>query len=123
MKLNDLYTVENHEDGAELQIKDENGKKTPLWLTVKGTDSLTYRNELKKQKTAYVEASRNDKTLDTDNFVIDTLVASTSGWRGTDEEFSKELCRELYENAPFVKEQVDDFMTERKNFTKAKPKK
>ena len=123
MKLNDLYTVENHEDGAELQIKDENGKKTPLWLTVKGTDSLTYRNELKKQKTAYVEASRNDKTLDTDNFVIDTLVASTSGWRGTDEELSKELCRELYENAPFVKEQVDDFMTERKNFTKAKPKK
>lgn len=123
MKLNDLYTVENHEDGAELQIKDENGKKTPLWLTVKGTDSLTYRNELKKQKSAYVEASRNDKTLDTDNFVIDTLVASTSGWRGTDEEFTKELCRELYENAPFVKEQVDDFMTERKNFTKAKPKK
>lgn len=123
MKLNDLYTVENHEDGAELQIKDENGKKTPLWLTVKGTDSLTYRNELKKQKNAYVEASRNDKTLDTDNFVIDTLVASTSGWRGTDEEFTKELCRELYENAPFVKEQVDDFMTERKNFTKAKPKK
>lgn len=123
MKLKSLYTVENHEDGAELQVKDENGKKTPLWLTVKGTDSLTYRNELKKQKNAYVEASRNDKTLDTDDFVIDTLVASTSGWRGTDEEFSKELCRELYENAPFVKEQVDDFMTERKNFTKAKPKK
>ncbi len=123
MKLTDLYTVDIHEQGSELQIKDGEGELTPLFITVKGVDSVSYRNEFKKQKAAYLDASQTGKEVDTDKFVVSALVACTVGWRGTDEKFSKKLCKELYEKAPFVREQVDTFMVERKNFTKAKPKK
>ena len=72
-------------------------------------------------KAAYFEAAQKNKDVDTDKFVTDALVACTIGWRGTDEKFTKKLCRELYEKAPFVKEQIDSFMVDRSNFTKAKP--
>jgi len=121
MKLTELYTVDAHEDGAEVRIFDGEGVKTPLYIKVKGTDSVSYRLQLKKQKAAYFEAAQKNKEVDTDKFVTDALVACTIGWRGTDEKFTKKLCRELYEKAPFVKEQIDGFMADRSNFTKAKP--
>jgi len=40
MKLNDIYTVDDHELGAEVRIKDGNGKLTALWTKVKGADSV-----------------------------------------------------------------------------------
>lgn len=123
MKLTDLYTVDNHEEGSYTQIFDDEGKKTPLHIKVKGVDSVSYRKELKKQKAAYFEAAQKGSEVDSEKFVIDALVECTIGWKGTDEKFSKKLCRELYSKAPFVKDQVDTFMAERKNFTKAKPTK
>ena len=123
MKLQDIYTVDDHELGAEVRIRDCNGKLTPLWIKCKGVDSVSYRKQLKVQKRKYQEALMQNVDLEEDEFVIDALVESIIGWRGTDEKYSKKLCRELLSNAPFVKEQVDAFMSDRANFTKAKRKK
>ncbi len=123
MKLDSLYTADIHEEGSEIRIRDDAGKLTSLYIKVKGIDSITYRRELKLQKKKYFEAEQRGSEIDADEFVVDALVACTIGWRGTDEEYSETLCRELYSKAPYVKEQVDGFMAEKKNFTKPKSKK
>ena len=123
MKLKDIYTVDDHELGAEVRIRDGAGKLTPLYIKCKGVDSASYRKQLKIQKRKYQEALMANQELDEDVFVIEALVESIIGWRGTDEEYDKKLCQELLENAPFVKDQLDAFMSDRANFTKAKRKK
>jgi len=123
MKLNDIYTVDDHELGAEVRIRDGNGRLTPLYVKCKGMDSVSYRKQLKVQKRKYQEALLQNQDLDEDVFVIEALVESIIGWRGTDEKYSKKLCQELLEKAPFVRDQVDAFMSDRANFTKAKRKK
>tara|TARA_E500000318_G_C3451743_1_gene169043 strand:+ start:217 stop:588 length:372 start_codon:yes stop_codon:yes gene_type:complete len=122
MNISDLYTTDLHADGAECEILDGEGNQTGLFITVMGVDSPVFRAEAKKQQKAYIEAIRNEKDFDDEKMSIDGLVAATVGWRGTDEEFSKKLCKELYSKAPYVKEQIDRFMADRANFTKAKPK-
>jgi hypothetical protein len=54
---------------------------------------------------------------------IDLLTAVTIGWRGLKSgkdtvEFSPEVAKGLYENAPSVASQVDRFVADRVNFTK-----
>jgi len=123
MKLNQLYTAESHESGAEVQILDIDGNKTPLKIKVKGVESKTVRKFKKKRLNAYIEAKQKEQEFDEETFVIEGLLEATIGWVGTDEKFSTELCRELYTEAPHVAEQVDDFIAEKRNFTKAKRKK
>tara|TARA_R100001440_G_scaffold62200_1_gene82261 strand:+ start:359 stop:730 length:372 start_codon:yes stop_codon:yes gene_type:complete len=123
MKLKDIYTVDDHELGAEVRIRDGEGKLTPLWIKCKGVDSASYRKQIKVQKRKFQDALINNKDVDEDSFVVDALVESIIGWRGTDEKYSKKLCKELLEKAPFVREQIDAFMSDRANFTKAKRKK
>ncbi len=122
MKLNELYTTDLHDAGSELEILDDQGKKTGLFVKVVGVDSCIFRDQAKKQQRAYIEALRNKKDFDDDLFAVDSLVAATIGWRGTDEKFTKKLCKELYTKAPYIKDQVDLFIADRANFTKAKPK-
>ena len=123
MKLQDIYTVDDHELGAEVRIRDGNGKLTPLYIKCKGLDSVSYRKQLKIQKKKYQDAMLQNHEIDEDVFIIEALVESVIGWRGTDEEYSKELCTDLLVNAPFVRDQLDEFMSNRANFTKAKRKK
>ena len=123
MKLQDLYTLDEHEDGRDCLINDDEGNPTTLKIKLKGTDSSTYRLQLKKQKNAFMEAKQKGKDFDEDKHVIDALVECTVGWSGTDEKYTKKLCRELYTKAPFVREQVDLFIARRENFIKAKRKK
>lgn len=123
MKLNDLYTADIHDDGAEINIKDGEGNLTKLFIKVRGVDSKAVRQHNKRQQKAYIESLRKDKDFDDDKWLIDGLVSATIDWRGISEKHSDTLCRELYENAPYVREQVDEFIAERANFTKAKRKK
>ena len=123
MKLKELYTAQSHEAGSEVRIVDIDGENTDLYIKVKGVESKTVRQFKKKRLNAYVESKQANKEFDEDAFIIDGLLEATIGWRGTDEEFTKELCRELYTEAPHVAEQVDDFIADKRNFTKAKRKK
>lgn len=123
MKLSNLYTTDLHADGAECEILDGEDKPTGLFITVMGVDSQVFRDHAKRQQKAYIEALRSKKDFDDEDMSIDGMVAATISWRGTSEEFSPELCRELYTKAPYVKDQIDRFIADRANFTKAKPKK
>lgn len=123
MKLDSLYTTDLHDEGAEIEILDYSNKPSGLYIKVVGVDSKIFRNEAKKQQKLYIEAVREKKDFDDDEVSLNSLVASTIGWRGTDQKFSKKLCKELYQKAPYVRDQVDRFIAERGNFIKAKPKK
>jgi len=121
MQLSDLYTTDRHEEGAELVVKDEYGKDTNLVLILKGRDSKAYRDGRRAHQKAVIEAMTNKQNLDSlddEKLDVDTFVAMTIGWKGTDEEFSEKLCRELYTKAPYVRDQVDLFIGNRANFTK-----
>jgi hypothetical protein len=123
MNINELYTIDVHADGADCEIFDQQGNETGLFIRVMGVDSPTFRKEAKKQQKAYIEAIRKEKDFDDEQMVIDGLVEATIGWRGTDEKFSKKLCKDLYSKAPYVKDQVDQFIADRANFIPAKPTK
>ena len=122
MKLNELYTAELHDEGSDLQILDGQKKATKLILKLKGADSKAVRLHNKRQQKAYFECIRKDQDFDDEKWLIEGLVEATISWRGVTDVFSKKLCKDLYENAPYVKEQADEFIAERVNFTKAKPK-
>lgn len=123
MKVSELYTTDLHEAGSEVEILDDQGNQTGLFIKVMGMDSSTFRAQAKKQQKAYMEALRAKKDFDDELMTIDSLVASTIDWRGTDEKFTKKLCKELYTKAPYIRDQIDTFMADRSNFTTAKPKK
>jgi len=123
MKISELYTTDLHDAGSEIEILDDQGEKTGLFITVAGMDSSVFRGAAKKQQKAYMESIRNNKDFDEESMMIDSLVASTLSWKGTDEQFTKKLCKELYTKAPYIREQIDTFMADRSNFTIAKPKK
>mgnify|MGYP003118587636 CR=1 FL=1 len=118
MKLDTLYTTDDHNEGAEVEILDYSDNPTGLFIKVVGMDSKIFRKEAKRQQKAYIESIREKKDYDDENLLLDSLVESTLGWRGTDQKFSKKLCRELYSKAPYVKEQVDRFIGDRENFIK-----
>ena len=122
MKVSELYTTDLHEAGSEVEILDDQGNKTGLFINIRGMDSKEFRSHTKRHQKAYIEALREKKDFDEEAMMIQGLLDCTIGWRGTDEKFTKKLCKELYTKAPYIRDQIDTFMGERENFTKAKPK-
>lgn len=119
MNINELYTLEAHETGAEFQIKDENGKLIDAFITVAGLDSKLFRN-------AKSEMMRNVITndgKDAEEIRAKASAAIILNWRGlmNGEDkftFGAENAEKLCNNAPFIMDQIDTFITNRGNFTK-----
>ena len=119
MNIEDLYTVEKHESGAEMQVKDENGKKLDMYITIAGIDSKLFRKVKSKLRSDIL----SKKNIDADKLKENAVSDITLGWRGflsgeTELEFSREKVLQLYQNAPYVLDQVDEFCNDRTNFTK-----
>ena len=116
MDINTLYTVDAHEEGAEIRIVSPlDGKETNFYISVQGIDSRAYRTAVK----AYHRKLLNEE----EGGEIDLLIAITKGWRGLsdgkkDVEFSALRAKAVYENAPDVATQVDRFVAKRTNFIK-----
>lgn len=116
MELKGLYTLEEHESGAEIQIKDPStDKPTDFYILVQGVDSRAYRTALRAFHRSILENKEGGD--------IELLVAVTKGWRGLESDgkevkHSDKTAKELYMNAPAVASQVDQFVSNRKNFTK-----
>lgn len=115
MELNDLYTADAHEEGAEMQVKDENGEPTDCFITFVGVDSHTWRKILKdaQHKVLSGEVSENDALAD-----------AAITWRGFTHEgkevpFSRNAVKVLLDQAPYIARQADRFIAKRSNFTKA----
>jgi hypothetical protein len=122
MEIEALYTAPAHEAGAEVQICNPvTGKKTDFYISVKGVDSKTFREQQRAQQRAIVNALKGKEELKTDEYAV--IVECTTGWRGLKDggkevPFSKEAARAMYENSPNIAEQVDNFIVNRANFTK-----
>ncbi len=116
MDVKKLYTLEAHEEGSEIQIKDPSTNElTDFYIKVKGVDSKSYREAVRKYHRKLLK--------DEEGGEIDLLVAITIDWRGLKSgkepvKFTPESAKSLYENAPNVASQVDRFIAERVNFTK-----
>lgn len=126
MDIEQLYTRDDHEEGAEVQIRNPlDGTLTDIYIKVLGPDSREWRKAVKSDlRKAWGKAKGGELTdedlLQSD---IDKLVAVTVGWRGMkqngeDMPFSKEAIRTLYERSPRILDQVDMFMADSRNFTK-----
>lgn len=119
MNIENLFTVDRHEAGAEMQVKDENGKLLDLFITLVGVDSKAWRIaeiEMKRQLLA---------GFDPVEATADAMGKCTIGWRGfqsegDDLEFSRESVTNLYLSAPYIGKQADKFLSDRANFMKGK---
>lgn len=126
MDIGLLETASIHEEGAEVCILDASGKKTDFFITVMGVDSPEYQRRLIKSKNDFYRLIASGKELKPDDEITETvatLAAVTLGWRGltsNGEEvvFSVKECKKLYSNAPRVRQQVENFVINAKNFTK-----
>lgn len=116
MNYDELFTKEQHEQGAEMQVADEHGKLLDMSFIIVGVDSKLWRksfNEFKKNTINEVEDAEAE------------LYASvTIGWKGVLSEgkelkFTKELMKSFLVNAPYLIKQCDLFVGNRENFTKS----
>ena len=118
--IEDLYTVDSHEAGAEMQVRDENGNKLKMFITVAGIDSKLFRKVKVNLRTNLLKGGEN---VDAETIRAEALANVTLGWRGFKSkgkklEFSVERVKQLYNSAPYVMDQVDKFVNKRVNFTK-----
>lgn len=134
MDIKDLYTSDLHEDGAEMRVKNQYGDDTDMYISLAGVDSKLWRHEkirgereaLNRYKKLESGSIDLEKSVDEAAKLTAELLANiTLGWRGfTSEgqelEFSREKAAELYLCAPYIREQVDNFFSNRVNFTKGK---
>lgn len=127
MELNELLTKESHDEGAEVQIYNPaNGEDTDVYITVMGVDSQEWQKAMKRQRNRTIAKLADKKELTEEDEIteeIEQLVAVTKGWRGIAKngkvhKFSPEACKKLYTESPGLRQQVERFVTNRKNFTK-----
>ena len=126
MELNQLQTVNDHDNGAECNILSPvDGKKTDVFIKIRGSDSKAWRQAKKNQTQQIIEARADGKmdSLDYDAMDAEALAEVTLSWRGITKdgkpfEFSKENAEKLYKESPAVTGQLLEFLSNRANFTK-----
>lgn len=123
LDLNDLYTVEAHEAGAEMEIlHPKDGSRTGIFLSLLGADSRKYRKADAESQKRLMNAKEEDVTAEfVESERIEKMVAITTGWRGAqrqDEDipFTADAVRELYRESPPVLEQAYRFILNRANY-------
>ena len=125
MDIEDLYTQQDHDKGAEINILHPvTEEPTDIFIKVVGVDSKRWRKgkaevakKLGKMKAEEIQ------DYDMDSLSSECLAAATIGWRGVEKkgkeiEFSESECAKLYQFSPFVYHQVNEFIAKRVNFTK-----
>jgi len=116
MDIKSLYTVEDHEEGAEIRIVSPiDGELTDFYIRIQGIDSKAYRSA--------VRAYHRKLLANEDGGESELLAAVTISWRGLEDnkkpiEFTRKAALELYENSPNIASQLDRFLSDRSNFMK-----
>lgn len=125
----DLGTLKDEfVDSAQLVIlHPHTGAETSIVLTLASPDSAKYRKlnmALRNKSLQYATKSRGMASAERmDEDALTLLVGATVSWSGVMEngemlECTPENVRRLYTDLPFVREQVDMFLGDRKNFFK-----
>lgn len=125
MNYTELFTAEAHEAGSEMQVKDQFGKDTGMYLTLAGLDSKLYTEADSLARKAYREIGDNldDIEVKVKKIGAETLAHMTIGWKGFKNKgkkikFSKKRAAELYFNAPYIADKATAYIEERRNFMK-----
>jgi hypothetical protein len=128
MKLTEFYTVETHEKGVEMRVLDQHDQPTDVYLTLAGLDSPQCRNAMKEAAKKAAASEQDAQHTPTALGILtadDILVACTIGWRGMQSDngetaqFSRKAAIRLYQQAPYVMYQAQQFIYDRRSFTKA----
>lgn len=127
MEFDQLQTQSLHDQGSEMQvICPRTGMKLPeVFIKLLGVDSKKYREMEKDQHRKLLQLKQDDKEITDDILIeleIDKLVSITIGWRGITNkgepyQFNHNACKELYQNSPYILDQVSNFINNRKSFT------
>ena len=122
-----LMTVKQFDSDEPLIAK--NGE--PVRIRLRGPDSDVYREFSRKQIQKRFARGNDPKRIndldmeEVEKDSLDMLAAMTVGWEnvldtdGTEIAFSTEVARALYVSYPVVREQVDTFVANRRNFLRA----
>lgn len=120
-------------DGAVMELRDPRGEpimksdgKTPVTITVMSFDADPM---IKARNAALNSASRRRGQATAESVQADTIrlyAKATKGWDGVgigedETPFSVENAIRLYTKFPFIREQVDAFISDRANFFKDEP--
>lgn len=128
--LKSLDTVTGAENGAEMTIINiqtgtpMQGKDGEARIKLRGFDAETYRADLDREIARINEQKRKSASTPADNrkAEIEVLARNTLGWSNLMETQDKELeysqanARMLYTNFPWLREQVQAFVEDRRNF-------
>lgn len=102
---------------------DEKGKE--VTITLHGPDSTPVKKARRKiqDKNLSQSAKKRKLSLSSEQLELQSLeilVAATASWNNLsyegDEKCSPENVRKVYENVPWIREQVDEFISERSHF-------
>lgn len=109
---------------SEEILRNENDE--PISIELHSADSEVYRAELRKRQNKRLERSlkKGSKALtaeEIDRHTVEILAAVTADWSNIEWEgealpFSHKNAVMLYESLPWLREQVDRFVTDRENF-------
>jgi hypothetical protein len=136
MDLSTLSTRESAERGVKMEVThpitgepvcQDNGE--PVTITLAGADSDRYKRIQRFNLNRRLQKSgkRGSVTLTAEELDAERLeiaVACTLGWdgvifQGQPAECNAVVARQLYSEVTWLREQVDDFITDRTNFLKA----
>lgn len=117
MELNNLYTLDAHEKGAEMQVIDKHGDLADCYIMLIGFDSRQWEELINRHS----EALQSE--LHSNAAKAEMLAGAALGWRGfmsdnVEIDFSIEKVKELFINAPYICDQANKFIAKRANFTK-----
>lgn len=127
MDFDSLLTTDAHDEGAEVNILNPiTGEETDVFIKVLGIDSIEFQRASRRQRNKMYSRLSSKKALDEADDIaeeIEQLAAITVGWRGITKagkpvKFSAGKCVELYTKSPGLRQQVDRFVGDRRNFTK-----
>jgi hypothetical protein len=134
MDLSTLTTQEASEQGAEMPVLNfitqepiTDGKGVPSVIRLAGMDSKRYREHNRKvqnRKLRNITRGAKNVTWDAEEAEKDnldlavacTLSWSGIGWKGEDLPCTPENVQMLYTQLPWLREQVEQFITARENF-------
>ena len=130
MDYTELFTSSAHDEGAEVQLNDMEGKPVDMYLTVSGVDSKVWRKEKhlmerRVQLNAQLPEAQQIK-IDPDEAISEAFANCVLGWRGFTVKgkkikFTHARMKELFIEAPYLRDHVDLFFSKRANFIKGKP--
>lgn len=112
------------DEGAELEVLDPaNGKPVGVFITLAGADSSVHRKATAAiaNRRAKGGFRRNINLDDLQTESIEVLARCTLGWSGVvldgkDVPLSKEAAVTLYTRFPWLREQVETFISDRANY-------